>query len=54
MVSPAVCTSHCSGVKNLTKVLLPGDDVVKQVPLTDRYKDYLAYSQLEPQQKHKI
>ena len=33
MVSPAVCTSHCPGVKNLTKVLVPGDDVVEQVPM---------------------
>ena len=33
MISPAVRTSHCSGVKNLAKVLVPGDDVVEQVPM---------------------
>ena len=31
MVSPAVRASHCSGVKNLAKVLVPGDDVVEHV-----------------------
>ena len=33
MVSPAVRTSHCSGVKNIAKVLVPGDDVVEHVPV---------------------
>ena len=33
MVSPAVRTSRCSGVKNLAKVLVPGDDVVEQVTM---------------------
>ena len=33
MVSPAVRASHCSGVKNLAKVLVPGDDVVEHVPV---------------------
>ena len=33
MVSPAVCTSHGPGYKDVTDVMAPCDDKVNQVPV---------------------